>query len=173
MVSLSMVSLLPTLFLLLAPTVNGFSTKIPRFSSAVAAARHTPVVSLVGATFDPLEAYEKVALTRAVRNATYASQIASNATAAWVVIKADFAPDLDKLSDDTLNACYNELMTVDATPIAPTPSEGGLSVGAVPVAFLAAAVIFGLVGSGGDVLCDSGADAPTLNRACAEQATRK
>ena len=94
-----MVSLLPTLLLLLAPTVNGFSTKIPRFSSAVAAARHTPVVSLVGATFDPLEAYEKVALTRAVRNATYASQIASNATAAWVVIKADFAPDLDKLSD--------------------------------------------------------------------------
>ena len=115
-----------------------------------------------------------MALTRAVRNATYASQIASNATAAWVVIKSDFAPDLDKLSDDTLNACYAELMTIDATPMTPEPSDGGLSVGAVPVAFLAAAVIFGLVSSGGDVVCDSAAsDAPTLSRSCAEQASRK
>ena len=164
---------LPTLLVLLAPTVACFGcTKIPRFSSVVTA-RHTPVVAAVGATFDPLEAFEKVALTRAVRNATYASQLATNATAAWVVIKADFAPDLDKLSDDTLNACYSELMAIDSSPAAPNPSDGGLSVGAAPLAFLAAAVIFGLVGSGGDVLCDSSADAPTLNRACAEQDARK
>lgn len=145
-------------------------------SSSPSAAPRARAASMDVTKFDDLQAQEKVALVRAVNNATYASLLADasadTASSAWTVIKSDF-PDLADLGDGTLEGCYAELKAIaKGTEVAlPKPDASqGLAAGAAPVLIITAFTIASLFGlTGGSVFCGEG----STSRACAEQAARQ
>merc|ERR1712050_166453 len=101
--------------------------------------------------------------------ATWAERLdEGNTPITWAQIRLE-QPDLAPLTDDVLDACLSELQTRDDSTPLPTSEDGGFASGAVPIALLAAMIVWGLVGTGGDVFCQ----AAFTSQACSEQASRK
>ena len=162
---------------LLASAAHGFMLPSAWPSSHSLRARTT---SMDVTKFEDLEAQEKVALVRAVNNATYSALLLADAAgadeessaSAWTTIKTDF-PDLAELGDDTLDACYAELKAIakGAEVALPKPDDSqGLAAGAAPIAIVTLFTIASLFGlTGGSVVCGEG----STSRACAEQAARQ
>lgn len=164
----------PLLSLLLLPSVSAFAGT--QSARRVLPASRAAQSRIVASAFEALEIAEKVAVVRAVRNATYADQLTGCAddsearAAVWNEIRS-VQPDCAALADDKLDVIFAELQNMDYQSPAPTPAaDAGIATGAVPLAFLAAAVVFGVVSTSGDVVC-AGSDAnapPALVRSCTE-----
>ena len=175
-----------TSLLILLGLTSSHALLVPAFSRALPSKSRGGAI--LASAFDSLTMDQKVAMTRvaqclpareedelgafAAKAADPKSEWADPTEGTWAEIKAAY-PDLAECSDETLAAARLECL--DKQSPMPTPDAGaGITTGVVPIAFLAATIVFGFISAGGDVVCGGDpASAPALARSCAEYNARK